>query len=103
MKIIKRREYYYLGHSFRKKGEVVYKEIYLGKNIPKNIEELKEKLLRQCLQEEVIIKLNKIKKRPFRKERSFKLHKISYRLLKKITLKPPLTQIQGILRLYPFN
>ena len=48
MRIFKRRkgktEYFYLQHSFRKSGKVVTKELYLGKKIPENIEEIKEKL-----------------------------------------------------------
>ena len=61
MNIIKRSNYYYLGHSFKKKGETVYRERYLGKKIPRNIDELKETFLRDCLNEEVFIKLRKIK------------------------------------------
>jgi Fic family protein len=49
MRIIRRRkgerEYYYLQHSFRKSGKVVTKEVYLGKKIPENLEEIKSKLL----------------------------------------------------------
>lgn len=48
MRIVKRRkgktEYFYLQHSFRKDGKVITKELYLGKEIPDNIEELKAKL-----------------------------------------------------------
>jgi Fic family protein len=49
MRTIKRRkgktEYFYLQHSFRKDGKVVTKELYLGKKIPDNIEEIKAKLM----------------------------------------------------------
>lgn len=44
MKIVKKGSYYYLKHSFRKAGKVVTREKYLGKAIPKNIEELRQKL-----------------------------------------------------------
>lgn len=48
MRIIKRQKgkqkYFYLQHSFRQEGKVVTKEIYLGKTIPKNIEQIKQKL-----------------------------------------------------------
>ena len=48
MKIVKKKikseEYFYLKHSFRKNGKVITKEIYLGKFIPKNIEEIKQNL-----------------------------------------------------------
>lgn len=51
MRIIKRRkgkaEYFYLQHSFRKDGRVVTKELYLGKEIPDNIEELKARLMHE--------------------------------------------------------
>jgi len=48
MRIIKRKkggkEYFYLQHSFRKDGKVTTRELYLGKQIPDNIKELKAKL-----------------------------------------------------------
>ncbi len=48
MRILKRikgkTEYFYLQHSYRKDGKVVTKELYIGKEIPSNIEELKSKL-----------------------------------------------------------
>jgi Fic family protein len=51
MRIIKRRkgkaEYFYLQHSFRKDERVVTKELYLGKEIPDNVEELKARLMRE--------------------------------------------------------
>lgn len=49
MRIIKRKkgnaEYLYLQHSFRKDRKVITKELYLGKKIPQNIEEIKAKLM----------------------------------------------------------
>jgi len=49
--IIKRKkgnaEYFYLQHSFRKDGKVVTKEVYLGKKIPSNIDEIKAKLMHE--------------------------------------------------------
>jgi Fic family protein len=51
VRTIKRRkgqaEYFYLQHSFRKDGKVVTKELYLGKKIPENIEEIKAKLMHE--------------------------------------------------------
>lgn len=67
MDIIKRNEYYYLGNSFRKKGKITYREKYIGKQIPKNIDEIKEAFLRKCLAEDAFKKLDLIKKN-FRKE-----------------------------------
>jgi Fic family protein len=51
MRTIKRRkgktEYFYLQHSFRKNGKVITKELYLGKQIPENIKEIKAKLMHE--------------------------------------------------------
>ena len=51
MRTIKRKkgktEYFYLQHSYRKDGKVVTKELYLGKKIPENIEEIKQKLMHE--------------------------------------------------------
>jgi len=70
MRIVKRRkgktEYLYLQHSFRKNGKVVTKELYLGKNIPENVEEIKERLLLET-KKELFNKLEKIKS-SFQKE-----------------------------------
>ncbi|MBI2657139.1 Fic family protein [Candidatus Woesearchaeota archaeon] len=66
MNIVKNNGYYYLAHSFRKEGKVIHREKYLGKVIPKNIEEIKEKFMRECM-EDVIKKLKSIKNN-FRKE-----------------------------------
>src|SRR3989338_7716975 len=62
MNLIKRKNYYYLSHSFRAKGRVIHRERYIGKEIPSNIEAIKEKFLRECMQEDLFKKLNKIKK-----------------------------------------
>jgi len=63
MRIIKRKGYYYyLQHSFRKKGRVVTKELYLGTKIPKDVEQRKEVFLRQYLKAEVFKQLDTIKK-----------------------------------------
>ncbi len=48
MRILKRKTYYYLQHSFRKDGKVVTKEKYLGKNIPSNIESIKISFSEEC-------------------------------------------------------
>ena len=70
MRIIKRKKgktkYFYLQHSFRKDGKVITKELYLGKKVPDNIEEIKARLMleaKQALSE----KLEKIRNR-FQKE-----------------------------------
>lgn len=64
MRVIKRKkgneEYNYLQHSFRKGTKIITKEIYLGKEIPKNIESIK-KDFRKRLQKELYEKLKQIK------------------------------------------
>ncbi len=62
MKVIERKGFYYLGHSFRKAGKVTYRETYLGKQVPQNIDEISEFFLRRILQEDAFIKLEKIRK-----------------------------------------
>ena len=70
MRIIKRKkgkkEYFYLQHSFRKKGRIITREKYLGKIIPKNIDKIKEQLLKEE-KKELYKKLESIKKN-FQKE-----------------------------------
>jgi Fic family protein len=61
MEIVKRGVYFYLGHSFRKAGKTVYREKYLGKVVPENIEDIKIGFFRKCLAEEVFVKLDKIR------------------------------------------
>lgn len=43
-----RKEYFYLQHSFRKNGKVITKEKYLGRAIPKNIDDIKKTFLEEC-------------------------------------------------------
>ncbi len=63
MRVIKRKgKYFYLQHSFRKNNKVITKEKYLGKTLPKNIENLKQQLKKDLYE-----KLEKIKEN-FQKE-----------------------------------
>lgn len=66
MRVIKRKkgkaEYFYLQHSFRKDGRVITKEVYLGKEVPGNIEEIKAKLSFEA-QKVLLQKLEKIRDR----------------------------------------
>ena len=62
MKIIQQKGYYYLDHSFRSGGKVIHKRKYLGKELPKNAEEIKETFLRECMQENIFKKLGIIQK-----------------------------------------
>ena len=50
-KIIKKKTYYYLEHSYRKNEKVLKKEKYLGTKIPKNIDKLKDNLLLELYDE----------------------------------------------------
>ena len=67
-KNIEGKTYYYLEHSYRKNGKVDKKTKYLGKRIPKNIEELKEEFLLEIYQEFWFEKFDKIKEK-FNKEK----------------------------------
>lgn len=50
MKVVKHKDYYYLAHSFRSDNKVIHREKYLGKEIPANLDEIKEIFLRECMQ-----------------------------------------------------
>jgi len=60
MRIIKRKNYFYLQHSYRKGKRIITKEKYLGKTIPKGLEEIKEGMLKEE-KKELYKKLEKIK------------------------------------------
>tara|TARA_B100001971_G_C18176995_1_gene530495 strand:- start:181 stop:1050 length:870 start_codon:yes stop_codon:yes gene_type:complete len=61
MNIVKKNGYYHLQFTFKKEGKTVSKEKYLGKSIPKNIEQIKEEFLRKVQGETLFRKLDKIK------------------------------------------
>jgi len=50
-KTINKKTYYYIKHSYRKNGEILKKEKYLGTKIPKNIDKLKDELLLEIYDE----------------------------------------------------
>jgi len=60
-KIIAKKPYYYLEHSYRKNGQVQKKEKYLGTTIPKNIDQLKHDLIIELYGELWYKKFDKIK------------------------------------------
>ncbi|MBW2981662.1 Fic family protein, partial [Candidatus Woesearchaeota archaeon] len=66
MEIVKKKNYYYLKHSYRRGGKIITKERYLGKSIPKNIEKIKSDFLRET-KKELYTKLSRIKNN-FKKE-----------------------------------
>ena len=50
-KTVDSRVYYYLGHSFRKHGKVENRERYLGKEMPANLDEIKEEFMSTIFRE----------------------------------------------------
>ncbi|MDP3742536.1 MAG: Fic family protein [Candidatus Micrarchaeota archaeon] len=67
-KVVSGQTYYYLEHSFRKGGKVEKKELYLGKHIPKNIDELKRQFVFEIYKEKWFKSFDEIKT-AFAKER----------------------------------
>ncbi len=67
MRVIKRTKgkqaYFYLQHSFRKNGKVVSREIYVGKQLPAELEELKKQFMEECYKEGLFKVLSRIKNR----------------------------------------
>ena len=65
MRIIKRKkgnkEYFYMQHSFRKKGRVITREKYVGSKLPKDIDKIKEEFSRE-LKLDLYNRLEQIKK-----------------------------------------
>lgn len=57
-----KQDYYYLVHSFRKGKKVQKKQKYLGKQIPKNIEEIRKQFISEIYKETWLQKIDKIKK-----------------------------------------
>jgi len=86
--IVKRKkgndDYYYLRHNIRRGNKE--KEIYLGKKIPKNIEELKQKFLLEFYREEWIPITEEIHKN-FQKERKRMPKDIIEKELKNFSIK----------------
>ena len=60
-KQISNKTYHYLQHTYRKNGKVLYKEKYLGENIPKNIDKIKQDFLIEIYKELWYKKFDKIK------------------------------------------
>ncbi len=60
-RLIGNQEYYYLEHTVRKKGSVGKEEVYLGKKIPKDIENIKRDFLSNIYKEKWHAALDKIK------------------------------------------
>lgn len=67
---VKGQTYYYLEHSYREGKKVQKKELYLGNKIPKNIEEIKTKLLDDIYKEKWYADADRIKKNFSREQRT---------------------------------
>ena len=61
-KIVEGKEYYYLEHSFREGNAVKRKELYLGKEIPGNIEEIKREFINEIYEDKWYKAFDGIKK-----------------------------------------
>jgi Fic family protein len=62
--------YYYLEHSFRQQDKVQKKEIYLGKKVPKNIEEIKKKFIFDIYKEKWFEIFEKVKRNYSKEEKA---------------------------------
>jgi Fic family protein len=65
--------YYYLEHSYRKNGKVSKKEKYLGTTLPKNIDTIKEKFLREFYQETWFNRFDTIKEQFIKEKKKMPL------------------------------
>ncbi len=61
-KQVKNSKYYYLQHTYRNGKNIIKKELYLGKNIPENIDELKKNFVNSIYKERWFNVLENIKK-----------------------------------------
>lgn len=68
-KMLKGHAYYYLEHSIRKESKIQKKEVYLGTKIPKNIDELKARLLDDIYREKWHPDIDRIKKNFLREQK----------------------------------
>jgi Fic family protein len=68
-KTVEENSYFYLEHSFRKDGKVEKKELYLGKEIPKDIEKIKKEFISEIYNETWLNQLDKIKENYSREQK----------------------------------
>lgn len=69
-KVVKGQIYHYLEYSMRVGGKVQKKQIYLGKNIPKNIDEIKKKFFDGIYRGRWYVKIDRIKKNFAKEQRT---------------------------------
>jgi Fic family protein len=67
MRVIRRKKFYYLQHSFRKAGKTITKERYLGTKMPEDFDKQKKTLFEECRKEAFYDNFEIIKKK-FREE-----------------------------------
>ncbi|MCG2825853.1 MAG: Fic family protein [Thermoplasmatales archaeon] len=60
-KVLGKQTYYYIEHTLREGGKILKKEKYIGKRLPKNIEEVKKRFLSEIYREKWYPLLDKIK------------------------------------------
>lgn len=68
-RVIGEQTYFYLVHSVRMNGVVEPRELYLGKTIPKNIDEIKYKFIQDIYSEKWFPLLEKIKESYYRQQK----------------------------------
>jgi Fic family protein len=61
-RVISGKTYYYLGHTYREKGKIKYKETYIGSKLPDNIDLIKKNFLLDVYKEKWFNEFEKIKK-----------------------------------------
>jgi Fic family protein len=69
-KAVGQQTYYYLEHSFRENGKVEKKEKYLGKILPQNIEELKQRFISEIYRDKWFFHFDRIKEKYSAQEKS---------------------------------
>ncbi|MCL5680268.1 MAG: Fic family protein [Candidatus Marsarchaeota archaeon] len=58
---VKGKIYYYLAHTYREKGKVKYKETYIGRRVPSNVEQIKREFVHQIYKEKWFRAFERIK------------------------------------------
>ncbi len=61
-RVISGKTYYYLGHTYREKGKIRYKETYIGRRLPPNTDLIKKNFLLDIYKEKWFNEFEKIKK-----------------------------------------
>jgi len=86
MQIVKKHGYYYLQFTFKRDKKAVSKEKYLGKNIPADIEQIKERFMRKIQGQTLFKKFDRIRKN-YQKEWKRFPQSIKRKIEKELTIK----------------